>query len=274
MTAPRPLLSLDGRRYLVIGGGQGMGQATCLLLAEVGADVAVLDRSPELANPTVEQIRELGREGVAVVADVLDDEALRLGIDRANEALGPLDGLVTIVGRAVWAPLLEMTAEQWSEAHDINLRYAFIAAQHFARRAVETAASGAIVLVASVDGIRSAPDHAGYGAAKAGLLNLVKSAAIEWAPHGLRVNAIAPGAIVSPRIPLRSAEEEMALMHRVPVQARGTSGDIAGAVAFLLSDLAGYVTGQKIAVDGGLTAVGPLEYGSERQKLGPPHKAM
>src|SRR5690606_28900458 len=100
----------------------------------------------------------------------------------------------------------EMTAEQWDEAHRINLRYAFTAAQHFARRAVENAASGAIVMVASVDGIRSAPDHAGYGSAKAGLLNLVKSAAIEWAPHGIRVNAVAPGAIVHHVFP--SAQEK------------------------------------------------------------------
>lgn len=274
MSKPRPLLSLVGRRYLVIGGGQGMGEATCLLLAEAGADIAVLDRSAELASPIVKRVREVGRRGVGIIADVLDDELLRHAIDRAAGDLGQLDGIVTIVGRAVWAPLLEMTAEQWQEAHDINLRYAFTAAQHYARRAVEGAASGAIVFVASVDGIRSAPDHAGYGAAKAGLVNLVKSAAIEWAPHGIRVNAVAPGAIVSPRIPLRSRDDELALMRRVPAQARGAAEDIAGAVAFFLSDLASYVTGQTLAVDGGLTAVGPLEYDNERKRLGPrePHR--
>lgn len=268
MQTDRPVVSLARRRFLVIGGGQGMGEATCLLLAESGADVAVMDRSADLAAPVTERIEAMNRRGVTVVGDVLDDGSLRAGIDRAREELGGLDGIVTVVGRAIWAPLLEMTAEQWRDAHDINVRYAFVAAQHFARGQIEHGHPGSIVVIASVDGMRSAPDHAGYGAAKAGLINLVRSAAIEWAPAGIRVNAVAPGAIVSPRIPLRSDEEELTLMGRVPARARGSASDIAGAVTFFLSDLAAYVTGQALAVDGGLLAVGPLEYGDERQRLG------
>lgn len=265
-----PLFSLSGRRYLVIGGGQGIGAATSMLLAEAGADVAVFDREAGTAESVAEQVRNLGRRCAVVVGDIMDADGLRGAIDRAEADLGALDGMVTVVGGAVWVPLLEMSVEEWQRAHDVNLGYVFVAAQHLARRMIERSKPGSLVFVASVDGIRSAPDHAGYGSAKAGLLNLVKSAAIEWAPHGIRVNAVAPGAIVSPRIPLRSPEQERALMSRVPLRARGTASDIAAAAAFLLSDLSRYTTAQTLAVDGGLTAVGPLEYGSERRRLGRP----
>ncbi|HWL78017.1 SDR family NAD(P)-dependent oxidoreductase [Microbacterium sp.] len=263
-----PLIDLTGRRILVIGGGQGMGEATCLMAARVGASVAVLDREASPATHVAEAVEASGGKAVAITADVLNDEDLAEGIRTAHDRLGGLDGLVTIVGRAIWSPLLEMTRDEWQLTQDINLRYVFVAAQRFAQSLVTDGHGGSIVHVASVDGIRSAPEHAGYGAAKAGLLDLTRSAAIEWAAHAIRVNAVAPGAIVSPRIPLRSASDEHALMSRVPLAHRGSADDIAGGVVYLLSDLARYVTGHTLVIDGGLLAVGPLEYGDERSRLG------
>jgi 3-oxoacyl-[acyl-carrier protein] reductase len=161
---------------------------------------------------------------------------------------------------AGWGPAIEMTAEAWDADHRRNLRYIFIAAREVARGLLAREAGGAIACVASVDGLRSAAYHASYGAAKAGLIHLVKSLSGEWAQHGIRVNAIAPGAMITPRIPARAPDDERQNMITVPMQRRGTVEDIAKAMAFFLSDMSAYVTGQTLAVDGGFTAVGALDY--------------
>jgi len=164
--------------------------------------------------------------------------------------------MATIVGMAAWSSILEMTTETWDLDHRRNLRYLFLAAREVARSLVKRGAPGSIVAVASVDGIVSSPNHASYGAAKAGLINLIKSLAVELADHGIRVNAVAPGGIVTPRLPLVDPEAERRNMAMLPMKRRGTTHDIAKAVAFFLSDMSPYVTGQTLAVDGGYTAVG------------------
>jgi 3-oxoacyl-[acyl-carrier protein] reductase len=157
---------------------------------------------------------------------------------------------------AGWAPITEMTTEVWDQDHARNLRYVFIAAREFARSLIARGAHGSLVTIASVDGLRSARNHAAYGAAKAGLANLVRTMAQEWAPHGIRANCVAPGAVVTPRLPLESPDQEAAGMAMVPMQRRGTTAEIAKAVTFFLSDMATYVTGQTLAVDGGYLAAG------------------
>ena len=161
---------------------------------------------------------------------------------------------------AAWARLTDMTTDIWDLDHRRNLRYFFIAAREVARSLIARDAPGSIVCVTSIDGIRSAAGHASYGAAKAGLVNLVKTMTAEWAGNGIRVNAVAPGAMITPRIPERSPEEEREMMTTVPMHRRGTTDDIGKAVLFFLSDLSTYVSGQTLAVDGGFTAVGPIDY--------------
>lgn len=250
------IFALNGKRYLVLGGGQGMGEATARLLARLGASVAVLDLELQRAETVAQALRSDGADAFSVAADVTDETATERAIDEVEREFGPLDGMATVIGMAGWGTILEMTAETWDRDHQRNLRYFFFAAREVARRLIARGASGTIVAVASVDGIRSAPNHAAYGAAKAGLINLVKTMASEWAEHGIRVNCVAPGGIVTPRIPLGPAEREREGMARVPMKRRGTVDDIAKAAVFFLSDMSPYVTGQTLAIDGGYTAAG------------------
>jgi NAD(P)-dependent dehydrogenase (short-subunit alcohol dehydrogenase family) len=254
-TPSAPDFGLDGKRILVLGGGQGMGESTSRLLAAAGARVAVADLELERAERVATAVG-----GVPITVDVTDDDALVAAIARTESELGPLDGLVTIIGMAAWARLVDMTTEIWDLDHRRNLRYFFVAAREVARSLIARDAPGSIVCVASIDGIRSAAGHASYGAAKAGLVNLVKTMTAEWSGHGIRVNAIAPGAMITPRIPERSPEEEAEMMSTVPMHRRGTTDDIGKAALFFLSDLSTYVSGQTLAVDGGFTAVGPIDY--------------
>lgn len=248
------LFGLNGKRVLVIGGGQGMGEATVRLLARLGCGVAVLDLELDRSERLCAELKEQGASAFPIAADVLKEDELVAAIARIEREFGPLDGLATIVGMAGWSPLTDMTTELWDHDHNRNLRYVFIAAREVGRSLLARGATGSIVAVASVDGLRSARGHAAYGAAKAGLINLVKSMAVEWAVRGIRVNCVAPGPIVTPRLPLRSPEEERASMALIPMQRRGCTDDIAKAVAFFLSDMSPYVTGQTLAVDGGFCA--------------------
>jgi NAD(P)-dependent dehydrogenase (short-subunit alcohol dehydrogenase family) len=250
------LFGLAGRRVLIIGGGQGMGEATARLLARLGAEVALLDIEIERAERVKAAVEETGVRAFAVQADVTDETSLVAAMARVEREFGPLDGLVTIIGMAAWSPLAQMTAEIWDQDHNRNLRYVFLAGREFARSLIARGTPGSLVTIASVDGIRSAQNHGSYGAAKAGLVNLVRTMAQEWAPHGIRANCVAPGGVVTPRIPLRSAEEEAEGMALVPMKRRGTTQEIANAVTFLLSDMATYITGQTLAVDGGYLAAG------------------
>ena len=250
----RSLFGLDGRRVLVIGGGQGMGEATARLLAGLGCAVAVMDLEADRAARVADAIATAGGAAWPIAADVLDDQALTEAIDRTERDFGPLDGLATIVGMAGWASILDTTPEIWDHDHRRNLRYVFVAAREVARRMIAREAGGSMAMVASVDGMRSARMHVSYGAAKAGLINMVRTMAVEWAPHHIRVNCVAPGPIVTPRIPLRDAESELRGMERIPMQRRGCTDDIARAVAFFLSDMTPFVTGQTLAVDGGYLA--------------------
>ena len=250
------LFGIENKRFLVIGGGQGMGEATATLLARLGAHVAVLDLEPERSQRVAAALSQHGGESLAVACDVTDETALVAAIDRVEREFGPLDGMATVVGMAGWSTLIEMTAETWDRDHARNLRYFFFAAREVAKRLLARGAPGSIVAVASVDGIVSAPNHGAYGAAKAGLINIAKTMASEWSEQGVRVNVVAPGGIVTPRIPLGPEDKERAGMARVPMKRRGTVDDIAKAAAFFLSDMSPYVTGQTLAVDGGYTANG------------------
>lgn len=250
------LFGLKGKRILIVGGGQGMGEATARILASLGADLALLDLERERAERVCADVRQQGISAAAFTADMTDEAQVIEVVARVERELGPLDGLVNIVGMAGWAPLVEMSAETWDRDHNRNLRYVFLTAREVAKGMLARG-SGRIVCIASVDGIRSAAGHGSYGAAKAGLVHLVKTMAAEWSPHGIRVNCVAPGTIVTPRIPLRSPEEERSrTAPYVPMARRGTVADIGKAVTFFLSDLSDYVTGQTLAVDGGFLASG------------------
>ena len=262
------LFGLEGKNVVVLGGGQGMGESTSKYLAQVGCNVAVVDLELSRAERVAAEVTKQGARGYSYAVDATDDKALQDTLARAEKDMGGLDGMACIIGMAGWAPLLDMTPDMWDLDYRRNLRYFFVAAQAVAGSMIRRGKPGSIVCVTSIDGIRSAPYHASYGAAKAGLINLVRSMSSEWAGAGVRANAVAPGAIITPRIPEGTLDEERTKMKMVPMQRRGTTDDIGKAILFLLSDLSPYVTGQTLAVDGGFTSVGPLDYSAQMKRIG------
>ncbi len=254
------LFGLEGKNALVIGGGQGMGESTVMQLANAGANVTVLDLELPRAEAVAARVKALGRKSWAVSANVLDDAALKAVIAKVDADMGGIDAMASIIGMAGWSRLVDMTEEFWDMDQNRNVRYFFIAAREVAKTMLKRKKPGSIVCITSIDGVRSAPYHASYGAAKAGLVSLVKSMSIEWGEAGIRVNAVAPGAIVTPRIPVGDEVRERAMTKGVPMHRRGTTDDIGKAALFFLSAQSSYVTGQTLAVDGGYLAAALLDY--------------
>ena len=247
---------LEGRRAAVIGAGQGIGRAAALALARAGARLALVDERVERAEAVAREVTTPRDRAVAVAADVTDAEQAASAIAAADEALGGLDCVVNIVGGASWAPLLEVGEETWRRDFRVNLDQHWYVGRAAARRWLEADAPGSLVVVASVSGVFAAPNHGAYGAAKAGLLSLVKSMSEEWWPT-VRVNAVVPGAVRTPRIEAGWASGEVPRPDESVVGRMAEPEDVADAALFLSSGLARRITGQALVVDGGTTALFP-----------------
>jgi NAD(P)-dependent dehydrogenase (short-subunit alcohol dehydrogenase family) len=247
-------LRLDGRGFVVIGAGQGIGRQTTHALSSVGARLLCVDQDEGLAADIAAEVGGIAWSGDATSRP----EVERLFADAVAQ-LGKVDGLVDIIGMARYGDLLEIDDEYWDWHHDIVLRHAFLAMQIGGRTMAKTG-GGAMAFIASVSGLTSAPRHSAYGAAKAGLMALVRSGAVELGPHNIRVNAVAPGVVWTPRVSGylgdegRRKNEANSPLGRVALPA-----DIASALLFLVSDLAGYVSGQTLVVDGGVSAKFPYD---------------
>ncbi len=248
------LFGMTGRKVLIIGGGQGMGEATAAFVARAGADVALVDIVAERAEAVATMVGGLGRRGISVVGDVLDDAQIPRIVTEADARLGGIDAMVSIVGAATWGSLLDTSAAVWDQQMHLNLRYFFLACQSVAQSMIARGTHGRIVGIASVDGQRASPMRGAYGAAKAGLISLVQTMAVEWAPYHIRVNAIAPGHIVTPRLYDTPQRQDGYANSLLPARRRGTTEDIGKAALFLVSDLASYVNGTTLDVDGGQLA--------------------
>lgn len=247
------LLGLSGKVALVWGGGFGMGERTSLRLAEAGAHVAVIDLEMERAEKVAEEIISAGGRAVALSADAREEAAVLAATQAAEAALGPLDVMATVIGLGVWGPVIDMSLERMREAYDLNLTTFFLPAKAAAQSLVRQGKPGAIAGVSSVSGLTAAPGHAGYGVAKAGLINLVRTMANEWGQHGIRVNLAMPGAAATPRLAM--PEAGMAKFRELlPMGRPATPDEIAKGLVFLLSDLASYVTGHNLHIDGGWTS--------------------
>lgn len=245
------LLGLTGKKALVLGGGQGMGEGIALLFGGLGVNVAIVDRELDRAKSVAARVRAAGAVAVALEADVLDDEQLVSRIKDAETALQGLDILVTVVGMATFKPALELSMEEWDRDQRLNLRYVFLAAQTFAQCARARDAPGAITCISSMSGVRSAAGHAAYGAAKCALVNLVRTLAVEWAPFRIRINAVTPGSIATPTFPDTAESREILRDSLVPMRRSGTIDEVCRPMLFLSSDMAAYITGHNLYVDGG-----------------------
>jgi NAD(P)-dependent dehydrogenase (short-subunit alcohol dehydrogenase family) len=249
------ILGLSDKRAIVVGGGLGIGRASSELLARAGAQVAVIDVERERADQVAAAIVAGGGSAVPVVADVLDREHGGDAIGIAADRLNGLDVLVNVVGRSTYKPLLEMDDSHLSTDLDRNMRYQVRVCRAFARRLAVLGHGGAIVNIASEAGLRASPGNAGYGAAKAALISLSRSMAIEWADRGIRVNCIAPGTIATDHWVSSRGENAAAEASRraavIPMQRVGEQDEVAKAVLFLASDMSSYVTGETLVLDGG-----------------------
>jgi NAD(P)-dependent dehydrogenase (short-subunit alcohol dehydrogenase family) len=247
-------LRLDGRNYVVVGAGQGMGRQTCHALAQAGAAKLVC---ADIDQGRAEDIAAEVGIGVPWVGDVTERaEVVRLAADAQRE-LGTVHGFADIVGMAQWAGILDIDDALWNWEFDICLRHAYLLSQELGRLMVASG-GGTMVFIASASGLTSAPNHAAYGAAKAGLMAWVQSLAVELGPHGVRANAVAPGTILTPRMDATFDDERRRTNAAVvPIKRMGLPADIAAAVLFLTSDLSSFVSGRTLVVDGGVDAKFP-----------------
>ncbi|MFO1038398.1 MAG: SDR family oxidoreductase [Geminicoccaceae bacterium] len=246
-----------GRTVLVTGGGNGIGRATTLRLAQEGAAVAVVDKNGAAAHAVVKELATMGRTGVALVADITDEAAGREAVKGAEKALGPLAVLVNNAAYANKGYLDDTTPEDWDLEVGVTLRSAFLMTRAVLTGMVERG-KGVIVSIASVNGLMCFGNPA-YSAAKAGLINLMQSVAVEYGPKGIRANCISPGSIRTEASSWKARVERDPLIFEklrrwYPVGRVGKPEDIAAAVAYLASDDAAFVSGANLVVDGGLTA--------------------
>lgn len=254
------LINLAGRAALVIGGGTGIGRATALLLAEAGAHTIVLDRHGDRGEAVVAEIRAAGGRANNLCADVTQPTARAAAIASSFELAPTLDLLVNITGSATWIPLLELTDEIWQRDFEINLVQHRDVCQSVVAKWRSQGRSGAICVVGSISGCFASPGHAAYGAAKAGLASFVHTAAEEWRSSLIRINAVVPGSVRTPRI------EETLMNPDAPIPEAQLSRmalpeDIAGPITYLVSDLARQVTGQSIVVEAGSSTKFPYALG-------------
>jgi NAD(P)-dependent dehydrogenase (short-subunit alcohol dehydrogenase family) len=247
--------SLTGKRALVTGASRGIGRALALTLAEAGVDVAVAARKQGDLVDVVGEIVALGRRAIAVELDVRDTARIGIAVADAAEALGGLDILINNAGYEEVSPSLDVTEALWDRIVDTNLKGAFFVAQAAAKVMI-AAGRGSIVNLCSLTSYVGIPTAVPYGASKTGLLGMTRALSTEWAPQGLRVNAIAPGYFHTDMTDVfyRSDDWRAAMLAKIPQARFGALEDLAGVAVFLASDASAYITGQCLAVDGGYLA--------------------
>jgi 3-oxoacyl-[acyl-carrier protein] reductase len=248
---------LTGRTALVTGAGAGIGRGIALTLARFGARIGVLELNPETAHRTADEITRAGGDAVALPADARDAGAVAGAIDVAAARFGPVDILVNNAGGTFAAPFIGSTPKGWHALWRANLESVLHCTQLVGTRLVTAARGGSVVNIVSIEGVRAAPLYAAYAAAKAGVISVTRTLALELAPHRIRVNAIAPDICLTEGLEAMVPPNERARWtHLVPLGRPADPDDIAGAAVFLVSDLSRYVTGVTLHVDGGTHAAG------------------
>lgn len=252
------MTDLRGRTAIVTGSTKGIGRAIAEAFARAGMRVVVNSRTEADCAALAAELHRAGGEGVPLAADLTRPEAVREFARRAAEALGRVDVLVNNAGGTLVAPSESLAEADWRRTLEVNLTACFLMSQEIGRRMIAQG-RGSIINVSSITGSAAFPQRLAYCVAKAGVDMLTKVLAIEWARHGVRVNAIAPGYVETEMVRELSARgviDQTRLAGRTPLGRLGTPEEVAGAALYLASDGASYVTGAVLPVDGGWTAYG------------------
>jgi NAD(P)-dependent dehydrogenase (short-subunit alcohol dehydrogenase family) len=251
-----PTFRLDGVTAMVTGAGSGIGARIALGLAEFGAKVGCVDRSEDGLRVTVEGITEAGGQAVAVTADVTDAAALEAAVTRIEETLGPLGAAVNSAGIHNNAPAEEMPPEAWQQVVDVNLTGVFLSCQAEGRAMLRNG-GGSIVNIGSISAriANRGLQQVHYNAAKAGVMHLSTSLALEWADRGIRVNVLSPGYTATPMAKHPDVWEHVKhYIDDIPLGRMAETDELVGPAVFLLSDASSYCTGIEILADGGACA--------------------
>ena len=242
---------LENQIAVVTGAGRGIGRAIALKFAAQGADIAAVDLKTDFVQETVEEVRKLGRKAWAVAANVSEAASVEAAVEQILKEAGRVDIMVNNAGITKDGLLMRMSEADWDAVLDINLKGTFLFTKAFSRAFVKQR-SGRIVNIASVIGLIGNAGQCNYAASKAGIIGFTKSVARELASRGVTANAIAPGFIETKMTEALGPEARAALLKQIPLASLGQPGDVAEAALFFASPAARYITGQVLAVDGGM----------------------
>ncbi len=252
MTLSRDAARLTGRVAVVTGGGSGIGRGIAQGLAAFGASVVIWERDPETCAAAAGEV-----EGLGLTVDVRQEEEVDAALARTEAEVGTVGILVNNAGGVFAAPFLESRVKGWDALHRANLRHVLLCTHRVAQSMVASATAGSIINVTSIEGVRAAPGYAVYAAAKAGVISFTKTVALELAPHGIRVNALAPDITLTEGLVSVAPPDSLAHFNEVvPLGRPGHVDEMAGAAVFLASNLSSYLTGETLHVDGGTHAAG------------------
>lgn len=243
------LLRLDDQVHVVLGAGFGIGRQTSHALSANGARVVCVDRDRERAEKVAAEVG-----GEAYACDITDRADMKALFEHVTQSYGRLDGVADIVGLSIYKEIGALSDEDWLFHVDIVIKHAYLAMTYAGQYWKSSGTGGAMAFVASVAGMASSPNTPAYGAMKAALMSLIRTAAVELGPYGVRVNSVAPGVIRTPRQqanPRWTKDLVQANVNKTPLRKVAYPSDIASVMLFLLSPLAGHVTGEAVVVDGG-----------------------
>jgi NAD(P)-dependent dehydrogenase (short-subunit alcohol dehydrogenase family) len=248
----KEMFSLAGKVAVVTGGAKGIGQASAILFAKAGADVAVIDILE--TEETVNCIKDLGRKAIGIKIDLTKEEQVDSAINKIKKEFGQINILHNNAGIAYCKRCEDMTYEEWNKVIDIDLNAIFLVARAVGRIMIADGKGGSIVNTGSMSGliVNYPQEQVAYNAAKAGVIHLTKSLACEWAKHGIRVNAVSPGYVCTDMTPHTSNKAWQDIWFSMsPIKRMGVTEEIAGGVLYLSSPIASFTTGANLVIDGG-----------------------
>lgn len=248
---------LEGKKVIVVGGSKGIGKDIALAFAKLGSDVVITGRNKEDLRITTEELKELNPNCFYLTADIQNVHEIYNMIDSANDRLGQIDVLINNAGINIPKPALEVTEEDWDRMLDTNLKGTFFCSQRAGKYMIEQRTAGKIINIVSQMAFVGYIKRAAYCSSKGGAVQMTKALAIEWAEHQIKVNAVAP-TFIETDFTKKMFDDQgfyQDVLSRIPLGTLAKPDDVTGAVLFLASDMANFITGETIRVDGGWTAI-------------------